>query len=257
MKTGLIYQPCGLGDILFLQKIAHHIKNKGYDVYWPVICEFEWLNEYIDDFTFITDPEDKFIPHQGLILSDKINFPKKEYYSNKIQTEITEDLFFFQGFISCDPIMSGKYDSINIDWRDWRSYIKFNRNIEKENILYYDILGLKDDEEYVFVNRNFCTRPNPSIYRQISIDENDYGCKVIEMNLIPGYSMFDWCKVLENCKEINMVATSFNFLLESPALFDRIKTKKLTLHHRCSNHYNSGNYWNDVKYLFELPWNYC
>jgi hypothetical protein len=33
MKTGLIYQPCGLGDILFLQKLAYHIKNLGYEVY--------------------------------------------------------------------------------------------------------------------------------------------------------------------------------------------------------------------------------
>jgi hypothetical protein len=29
MKIGLIYQPCGLGDILFLQKLAHHIKDQG------------------------------------------------------------------------------------------------------------------------------------------------------------------------------------------------------------------------------------
>ena len=35
MKTGLIYQPCGLGDILFLQKGAHYIQNElGYKVYW-------------------------------------------------------------------------------------------------------------------------------------------------------------------------------------------------------------------------------
>jgi hypothetical protein len=43
MKTGLIYQPCGLGDILFLQKLAHHIKDQGYEVYWPVVYEFEWF----------------------------------------------------------------------------------------------------------------------------------------------------------------------------------------------------------------------
>lgn len=33
-KIGLIYQPCGLGDILFLQKLAHYIKGLGYEVYW-------------------------------------------------------------------------------------------------------------------------------------------------------------------------------------------------------------------------------
>ena len=49
MKVGLIYVPCGLGDILFSQKIAHHIKSLGYEVYWPVLPQFNWLNDYIKD----------------------------------------------------------------------------------------------------------------------------------------------------------------------------------------------------------------
>jgi hypothetical protein len=255
MKTGLIYQPCGLGDILFVQKIAHHIKSLGYEICWPVIPQFKWLNDYISDFTFISDSETKYIPYQGLVIPNHLNFPGKEFYSIENKTKISEDLFFFQGFLTCDPIMRGKYDSIGIDWKDWRDYIKFNRNIEKENSLYYDVLGLKDDDEYVFVNRNFCTVPNPDVYSNISIDENYYGYKVVEMNIVPGYSLFDWCKVLENSTEINMVATAFNFILESPALFDKVKDKKLTLHHRCTSTYNNK-YWDDVNYLFNLPWNY-
>ena len=39
MKIGLIYQPCGLGDILFLQKLGYKMKEMGYEVYWPVACE--------------------------------------------------------------------------------------------------------------------------------------------------------------------------------------------------------------------------
>ena len=113
----------------------------------------------------------------------------------------------------------------------------------------------RSDEEYVFVNRNFCTRPNPGVCRGISIKESDYGCKVVEMKILDGYSLFDWCKVLENAKEINMVETSLNFLLESPALFDTIKNKKLTLHYRGEhNHYSWDSM--DHKHIFNLPWNY-
>ena len=85
--------------------------------------------------------------------------------------------------------------------------------------------------------------------------ESDYGCKVVEMKILEGYSLFDWYKVLENAKEINMVETSLNFLLESPMLFDKIKDKKLTLHYR-GKHNNYS--WDsmDHKYIFNLPWNY-
>lgn len=256
MKVGLIYVPCGLGDILFSQKIAHHIKSLGYEVYWPVLPQFNWLNDYIKDFTFVSDPQGKYIPYQGLIMPDSTIFPGKEFYSINTETIISEDLFFFQGFRSYDPIMSGKYDSIGLDWGDWRDYIKFSRNKEKENSLYYDVLGLRDGDEYVFVNKNFCTVPNPEVYTNISVDENYYGCKVIDMNLVLGYSLFDWCKVLENCREINMIETSLNYLLESSVLFDTIKTKKLTLHHRCTGKFGHENLWKDVEYLHKLPWNY-
>jgi hypothetical protein len=257
MKLGLIYMPCGLGDILFAQKIAHYIKNLGYEIYWPVISQFDWLNNYIEDFTFVSDPQAKYIPYQGLIMPDHIMFPGKEFYSINTETIISEDLFFFQGFRSYDLIMRGKYDSIGIDWEDWRDYIKFSRNTEKENSLYYDVLKLKDNEEYVFVNRNFCTVPNPEVYTNIPVDQKYYGCKVVEMNTIPGFSLFDWCKVLENCKEINMIETSLNYLLESSQLFDIIKEKKLTLHHRCSGKPGHENLWKDVDYLFKLPWDYA
>jgi 3-hydroxymyristoyl/3-hydroxydecanoyl-(acyl carrier protein) dehydratase len=256
MKVGLIYVPCGLGDILFSQKIAHHIKSLGYEVYWPVLPQFNWLNDYIKDFTFVSNPQGKYIPYQGLIMPDSTIFPGKEFYSINTETIISEDLFFFQGFRSYDPIMSGKYDSIGLDWGDWRDYIKFSRNKEKENSLYYDVLGLRDGDEYVFVNKNFCTVPNPEVYKNISVDENYYGCKVVEMNVIPGYSLFDWCKVLENCREINMIETSLNYLLESPELFDTIRTKKLTLHHRCTGKFGHENLWKDVEYLHKLPWDY-
>lgn len=256
MKIGLIYLPCGLGDILFSQKIAYHIQNLGYEIYWPVLPQFSWLNNYIKDFTFVSDPQGKYIPHQGLIMPEHIMFPGKEFYSINTETQISKDLFFFQGFRSYDLIMKGKYDSIGIGCEDWRDYIKFTRNIEKENSLYYNVLGLKDGEEYVFVNRNFCTVPSPEVYTRIPIDESYYGCKVVEMKVIPEYSLFDWFKVLENCKEINMVETSLNYFLESSLLFDKIKSKKLTLHHRCTGKFGHENVWKDVDYLFKLPWNY-
>ena len=248
MRIGMIYQPCGLGDILFLQKIAHYMKELKYDVYWPVISEFDWLNEYIPYFNFISweDNDNKL---NGPPLPESVSFPRKEDYLPNKRTEMSKEFFFFQGFGNYSPIMAGKYDHIGMDWTDWRDYILFNRNIEKENELFYNILGLSDNEEYVFVNRNYRTRPNKMIYPNISIDPDDYNSKVIELKIIDGFSIFDWCKVLENAKIINMIETSMNYLLESPQLFDTIKEKQLILH-------SSHNNFSEVRYLFNLPWSY-
>lgn len=248
MKTGLIYQPCGLGDILFLQKAAYYIKDLGYDVYWPVVSEFKWLNDYIKDFNFVSWEDDNN-PITGPPLPDSVSFPRKDDYWPWNQNSVTEDLFFFNGFGNHSPIMAGKYSSMNLEWGDWRHYVKFERNREKEDRLFYDVLNLSDDDKYVLINRNYRTRPNRAVYHNISNNPNDYNLKVVELNVMNEFSMFDWCKVFEKAEEINMIETSVCYMLESPELFDTIKNKKLTLHSSIGN-------FSEVDYLFNLPWSY-
>lgn len=248
-KIGLIYQPCGLGDILFLQKVAYHIKDLGYEVYWPVVHELAWLNDYIPDFNFVSwgDTETKLT---GPPLPDSVKFPFKEQYLQEKQTEITDELYYFQGFIPGDPIMAGKYNQIDLDWSDWRDYVRFNRNKEKENSLFYDVLGLKDEDEYVFVNRTFATRPHLMFYEHISNSPDHYKCNVVEMSIVPGYSLFDWFKVFAQAKKIHMIETATNYFLESPELYDTMSKKDLTLYHR------PWGSWSEIDYLFNLPWKY-
>ena len=248
-KIGLIYQPCGLGDILFLQKVAYDMKDKGYEVYWPIVNELMWLTDYIPDFNFVSwddgDPE-----ISGPPLPDTVKFPFKEQYHPKKATEITDELYFFQGFLDGDPIMAGKYNQIGLDWRDWRDYIKFNRNKEKEDRLYYDVLGLKDDDEYVLVNKTFATKPHLMFYENIPDSPTYYGCTVVEMGVMPEYSMFDWFKVFANARDIQMIESAPNYFLESPELYDIISKKNLTLYHR------PWGSWSEVDYLHNLPWKY-
>ena len=66
-------------------------------------------------------------------------------------------------------------DNLGLDWKDWRDYIHFNRNIEKEKELYYNVLGLKDDDEFVYVNRLWCTRPKLEFFPHIPADSQSYG----------------------------------------------------------------------------------
>ena len=245
MKVGLIYQPCGLGDILFIQKLAAQMLDGGnQEVYWPVVHELAWLDEYIPWFNFVSWEDHNKIT--GPPLPDHVEFPHKDVYSPDTPTHETADLNFFQGFANVSPVMAGKYDSVDLDWRDWRKWISYLDYPAKEEELFYNVLGLDDDDEYVFVNRNYMLRPEVKTHP--SIPER-FDAPVVEMSIIPGFTMFDWGKVIAGARSIYMVETALNYMLECPAMFDAVKDKELVLYHRNNN-------FSEVEYLFDLPWRY-
>jgi hypothetical protein len=139
--------------------------------------------------------------------------------------------------------MDAKYKLVNLDFNDWNDYFNFKRNIDKENKLYYDVLGLKDDSEYVFVNRQFASPPETQICKYIDLNRfSNY----IEMKYINDFTIFDWCKVIENAKEIHTVETSINYII------DKINPKgKLEMY---SKHTPPS--YNQVQHLFKSNWNY-
>jgi hypothetical protein len=82
------------------------------------------------------------------------------------------------------------------------------------------------------------------------VNPADYGgAQVIEARHIEGYSLFDWCKVIENASAYNFIETSWNYLFETSELFDKVKDKPMFLHHRWGD-------WSQTRYLFNLPWQY-
>lgn len=209
-----IHQPQGLGDILFCQKIAYKLIEYGYKVYWPM-TKYSWLSDYIHK--------------SGLLWSN--------------QSEHTENLILQHSIESNHPydIMTCKYDMIgktlnhlnqdlhSIDWSDWSNYLIIDRKKEKEDNLFYNILGLKDGEEYTLVNKMYgVNQYNHEVGKEI-INKD---LKIVELNFIDGYTLFDWCKVIENANEIHTVDTSINYLIETLTL----KTNNLFLHPRHLDH---------------------
>lgn len=250
-KICLIYQPCDLGDILFLQKFAHIQKAKGYEIYWPVIHEFNWLNKYIPDFHFISWG-DRAKLLTGPPLPNSVQFPYKYMYDPKLKSIYTDNFIFFNGFTPIPPkklVMAYKYEIAQINFNNWMNYVRFNRDTTKENNLFYDILDLKDNEPYVFVNRKYQMRPQILEYKKIPNNEDYYGKRVIEMNIIEGFTLFDWCRVIENAIEIHMIETALNYVMESKLVRPNIKAKNLSLYSRIRN-------FKEVRYLFNIKWNY-
>jgi hypothetical protein len=247
MKECLVFLPGGLGDILFMQKLSYLFTEDGYKVTWPIFSEFKWLLDYIPHINWVVLENWEV----GNPLPENLDFPGKEFYNNKIPTFERENFLYYNGHGNEEygPEMQRKYNVVSADWRDWRDYVLYARNKEKEDELFYDVLNLKNDEEYVYVNRHWQTRPVKQYYPHISIDPEDYGCRVIEHQILDQFSIFDWTKVLEKSSGIYMIETSINYILESPSLFDSVKNKPLHLWHRTGD-------WSVVKPLHNLPWIY-
>ena len=229
MKICYINQQIGIGDVFFGQKIAQHYVEQGYKVIWPVREDLLWYNDYLDS------PGVHFVgPGTKIHVNDK-----------EVQPDVYLDLQNADQRVQCTSVLEAKYDYAGIDWKDWADYFNFKRNKEKEDRLYYDVLGLKDGEEYAFINPYVGTPPNTIIKEAMSNIE--VNIKRVDIQFLDDYNVLDWCRVLEDATEIHMVDTCFNYIYDK--LNPKAKVKNLY------SRFTPGS-WHDVGKLFKLDWNY-
>jgi len=200
MKKYLFNQPAGLGDIMFIMTIAQKFHEEGHDIIWPTAANYI---EHQKNF-----PEVKFIQDS--------NFFMYNYYDSK-HFIYEDDEYKVFPFRWADVILSGgktiletqmidKYNLINLPWEMWRTF-KITRDYKKEDEL-FNLLGLSDNKEFNLINEN-----QTRIYQKTKIEVYN-GLQNVYMNLIPGYNMLDWLKVIYKAKTIHSVATSLTILLE-------------------------------------------
>jgi len=216
VKKIIIRQPAGIGDIFFTQKIAYTLyETYNVEIIWPVIPEFLWIKEYIDTpFIKFVNWNEEF-EGKNILLNNDVPyiFTLQDYLIIPLQRADWN----YPGI----SVMDAKYKLVDLDFDDWSQYFTFKRNVEKENQLYYNILGLTDESEYCFVSRNYGSPPNHEVY-PFNYDKE---LKIVEMNFIEGYTLIDWCKVIENACEIYTVDSSINYIIDKLTL----KTDDLTL----------------------------
>lgn len=230
-KICLIYQPAGIGDIFYSLGVAYHYKKQGYRIIWPVAKEILDLQNYIKDI--------EFYDWQG-------EFPKKEYYNhNNLDIIQTEEFVFLPLHRSTDIlgdlIMPSKYQLTNLNPNSWRENFNWERNIQKENELYSNVLCLAEDESYILVNQNFVTPPRTMKF-PIELD-TEY--KMIPMDYIEGYSVLDWAKVIENASGIVTIDTCIQYMI------DKLNTKAEFYYCYLRNGYGT---YHQIKDLFSTPW---
>jgi len=242
LTTCFIYQPQGVGDIIFIQKVVHHYKNLGYKVIFPLYEYFGWLRPYLEqeqvEYPLLSNDRKIMEPFWA---SDRYYYLMGSTYALFRKPVVAVDFIY----LSCGPstldnseMMTSKYKVSDVDHEGWQDYVKINRNLEKEHDLFYNVLGLNDGDVYTLINEN-CSSDR--------IDIAPVGNSVY-MKEIPGYSVFDWITVIERCSRLITIDTSV------PILAEVYLPKNIPCH--LLNRYTPPSFV-DLPKIFKLNWQYC
>jgi hypothetical protein len=156
-----------------------------------------------------------YIKKQNLIFVSLLDeFHNKNYFGGTEIVNVENFIYlplqysdrYFGG--SC---MEAKYKMVDMKFDNWQKHLIFDRNKEKEDELYYNILKLRDDSEYTLLSKTWGTQPN---YQSKDVYYEDSN-HIVELSFIDNFTLFDWSKVIENAKQISIVDTSVNYLVET------------------------------------------
>jgi hypothetical protein len=204
MKTCFIKQPAGLGDILFCQKIAAKIKEKGYQIVWPVANIYSYLNEYITGINF----DD--ISNYGWFNECGTNIIKLQ--NDDIYVPLQDgDKHFLN-----ESLMLSKYKFVNVDYSDWHKYLNISRNFDREQKL-KNYLNIKPGSEYDVICNTYGTPPTTveCDYMNNHLQNIKLPRRTIKMFNSVEYNVFDWIGVLESSNTIYTTDTCFVYLIDA------------------------------------------
>lgn len=218
MKNYVIDQPGCLGDILFTLKIAEELSKVG-NVYWNVFPIF-WNNGI-----------------SKIISSANIGPNQPSYIEDAYILKLTDLCPAYDS-----ELMIKKYQSVGIEWEDWSNYLKYTRDSDKENFL-LEQLNLKKGDPFILYNENL--GQGSKHLGVVNTLPQDYDGKIVKMEIIPGFNIFDWCSVFEQAEQIHTVDTSLQYVIETLS----IKATDLIVHPR---HYLYTK--SQVSILFKKPW---
>ena len=185
----IINQPFGVGDILFLSPLVAQLEIE--QAIWPIVDHYYWIKDYIsiDSLTFIKASE--FNP---LNYKDYVEVPFQHAHSLLPQA---------------NDCMEAKYLLFNADLELWRT-LTFNRNNERETQLKQH-LNINSGDEFVFINNNFA---GPEYNYKVDI-KPETSLRIVYQEYIDGFTLLDWCGVLEQSIEIHTVSTALFFVIEA------------------------------------------
>ena len=234
-KTCLIYQPLGLGDIIWVQPIVDVIITDGYTVYYPVgDAYYDIVSQYIVKDNLIWKKESE-------------GFPLKDHYKDMNVFQTNNELylplsFSDRHFPECS-VMISKYYFLSIPIVDYRKHFEINRNYEREKKL-ISTYGL--DGEYIILNQFFGTQSKARKF-DLNVNKNiKIHTMSIEEDKKNQFHIFDWIGALQNALEIHTVETSLCYLI------DKYCANKLHMYEKRTQE-ESNTYYRNVALVYRNP----
>lgn len=198
MVKVLVLQAFGIGDCIFAQSIAHHFLEQNIEVLWPV------RDEYYDGLN-MAYPKVKWIP-QSIVKDPLFEIKEKTYVSGILISPIRWSDSYMK--VPYKEVMRAKYAMYGLDWKTWRNHAMPERNYDREHQL-MDYLGISPKTKYNLIATQF----GMSGARAVDIQVTN-GFKNVNMEIVPGFHLFDWCGVIENADTIHAVSSSTLYLFE-------------------------------------------
>lgn len=183
-------QPRGLGDILFLVPLCRALVSEGNTVIWPIDPEYFNIAKHFPDIDF-RDMDTVKVNYES-------QTPDFTPYGRLLPYRWAAELTGI-GWKRC---MQAKYELYGHSYLMWRE-LSWKRDYVKEKEL-AKLLGARGG--YVLINKNFA---RPDLHMEADIPVSG-----ILMSIIPGYSLIDWCGIIEGASEIHTANTAINYLIE-------------------------------------------
>jgi hypothetical protein len=182
-----------LGDILWLVPLIRALQAEGNEVTWPVNPEYMGLKKHFPDINFI-DKSKTVLNYESRM---RIATPFGQWLPYRFASENMGRRL--------DQCMASKYELYGHDWRMFRQ-LAWVRDFEAESKL-ANLVGLP--KKYILVNRYYGAQGQFQIEPEIKSK-----LPIVEMGPVDGFTMLDWCGIIEGATEIHSANTSILYVLE-------------------------------------------
>jgi len=208
-----IYHHLGLGDHIICNGIIRKYTEK-----YDKVFNFVKLSNFSNVSFMYQDLKNLNLIKMST--SEINSFLKINPNNNLLLIGYTKDFFQKLAKDEYRSFDEGFYDTANISLEEKWNKFHCERNIKQEKEIFYNVLKLKDDEEFIFIHED--SSRNYLLNRSYLPS----GVKIISTENFKNVGIFEFLYTIEKAKEVHVMASSFYCLIDTA----QIETNSLFLH---------------------------